>query len=229
MRQCYQHTGKRNSTGSVSVWKAATNSTSSPSTWQLAPCTLWSLMGNIAQPHWTGTNGSHCFLQVPHYNQTATWKDLTHCVQVLAPNEPGLESVSLVTNRMTAPPVIPGSVLVLEVILTTGTRVEMWQDGEQIMGIATSKLWATFLFNNEEIIAPIWFQKEWTVFFLSKAKHKRDCNSQVMSKDKLMSKCFVLNGCLCTYQPQNVLCTAKNNTFPKSTIKAIENVEFLPL
>ena len=39
-----------------------------------------------------------------------------------------------------------------------------------------------------------------------------------------MSKCFVLNGCLCTYQPQNVLCTAKNNTFPKPTIKAIENV-----
>ena len=80
-----------------------------------------------------------------------------HCVQVLATYNPGLESVSLLTNSITATAVIPGSVLVLEVILTTRTRVEMWQctNGEPIMGIKTSKLWATFLFNNEEVIAPI--------------------------------------------------------------------------
>ena len=170
MRQCYQHTGKRNSIGSVSVWKAVKKSTSSPSTGQLPPCILWSLMGNTAQPHWAETNGSHCFLQMRHYNQTATRKDLMHCVQVLATYNPGLESVSLLTNSITATAVIPGSVLVLEVILTTRTRVEMWQctNGEPIMGIKTSKLWATFLFNNEEVIAPIWFQKEWTVFFYQK-------------------------------------------------------------
>ena len=63
---------------------------------------------------------------------------------------------------MTATAVIPGSVLVLEVILTTRTRVEMWQrtDGDQMMGVKTSKLWATFLFNNEEVIVRTWFQKE---------------------------------------------------------------------
>ena len=112
-------------------------------------------MGNTVQPHWVETNGSHCFLQMRHYNQTATGKDLTHCVQVLATYNPGLESVSLVTNRITATAVIPGSVLVLEENLTTRTRVEMWQRTKPIMGIKTSKLWATFLFNNEEVIAPI--------------------------------------------------------------------------
>ena len=152
-------------------------------------------MGNSAKPHWAEKNGRCCFLQLPHYNQIVTGKDLTHFVEVLAPFNPGLESVSLVTNRITVTAVIPGSVLVLEDVLITGARVEMWHrtDGEQIMVVKTSKLWATFLFNNKE--------KERTVFFLSKAKHKRDYDSQVMSKNKLISKCFVLNGCLCTYHP----------------------------
>ena len=174
MRQCYQHTGKRNSAGSVSVWKAAKKSTSSPSTGQLPPCTLWSLMGNTAQPHWAETNGSLCFLQLPHYNQTATGKDLTHCVQVLATYNPGLESVSLVTNRMTATAVIPGSVLVLEDNLTTRTHVEMRQRtyGDQIMVVKTSKQWVTFLFNNEEVIVPIWLQKERTVFYQKQSLRK---------------------------------------------------------
>ena len=109
-----------------------------------------------------------------HYNQTATGKDLTQCVQVLAPYNPGLESVSLLTNSITATAVIPGSVLVLEVILTTRTRVEMWQctNGEPIMGIKISKLWATFLFNNEEVIVPIWLQKERTVFYQKQSLRK---------------------------------------------------------
>ena len=159
-------------------------------------------MGNTVQPHWAEKNGSCCFLQLPHYNQTATGKDLTHFVEVLAPFNPGLESVSLVTKSITATAVIPGSVLVLEDILITGARVEMWQctDGEQIMVVKTSKLWATFLFNNKEssYLAP---KGANSFFFLSKEKHKRDYDSQVMSKNKLMSKCFVLNGCLCTYHP----------------------------
>ena len=201
MRQCYQHTGKWNSTGSVSVWKSAKKSTSSPSTSQLPPFSLWSLMGNSEKPHWAEKNGRCCFLQLPHYNQIVTGKDLTHFVEVLAPFNPGLESVSLVTNRITVTAVIPGSVLVLEDVLITGARVEMWHrtDGEQIMVVKTSKLWATFLFNNKEssYLAP----KGANSFFLSKAKHKRDYDSQVMSKNKLISKCFVLNGCLCTYHP----------------------------
>ena len=138
-------------------------------------------MGNSAKPHWAEKNGRRCFLQLPHYNQIVTGKDLTHFVKVLAPFNPGLESVSLVTNSITATAVIPGSVLVLEDILITGARVEMWQctDGEQIMVVKTSKLWATFLFNNKEssYLAP----KGANSFFLSKAKHKRDYDSQVMS------------------------------------------------
>lgn len=117
-------------------------------------------MGNTAQPHWAKTHGSRCFVQTPHCNITVTEKDLMHCVRGLVPNNPGRESVSLVTNSMTATAVIPGSVLVLEAILITRTHVETWQwvDGEHIMGTKTSRLWATFLFNNVVVIALIWFQ-----------------------------------------------------------------------
>ena len=75
---------------------------------------------------------------------------------------------------MTATAVIPGSVLVLEDILTTRTHVEMKQRtyGDQIMVVKTSKQWATFLFSNEEVIVPIWLQKERTVFYQKQSLRK---------------------------------------------------------
>ena len=61
------------------------------------------------------------------------------------------ESVSLVTNKMTAAAVIPESGLVRVVDLTILTRVETWQPGEEIMETKTSKPWDTFLFSNKTL------------------------------------------------------------------------------
>ena len=56
---------------------------------------------------------------------------------------PKQESASLLTSRMTVPPVTPELVLAQEVYLMTSTRVEMRQRTRQIMKTSTSKPWVT--------------------------------------------------------------------------------------
>ena len=70
-------TGTHPSPRSVSVWRSANRSGLLSSTSRRTPCTLWSLMGNTATPHWGVTHGSHWLALRPPCRLVVTGKDLT--------------------------------------------------------------------------------------------------------------------------------------------------------
>ena len=69
-------TGTHPSPRSASVWRLANRSGLLSSTSRRIPCTLWSLMGNTAKPHWVVKRGSHWLVLMPPCSTTVTRKDL---------------------------------------------------------------------------------------------------------------------------------------------------------
>ena len=144
-----QLTGRQPSPRSAWVWRSATNYGSLLSTSPLVRCTLWSLTGDTAPPHLVVTSGRRWLVHRPPYRPTVTRKGLT-----LSPainHIPKQELASPVIMRTIVSRVTPESVLVLEDIMTTQTRVEMrLQHGHQTTETSTSRLWATSWFSSKE-------------------------------------------------------------------------------
>ncbi len=138
-RPSYRPTGTHPSPRFVLVWRSANSSTSLSSTSRPTLCTHWSLMHNTATPHWVVTRGRHWLVHRPLCRPTVTRKGSMPCVSLIELLKQG--SVSLVTNKMPAPLVIPESGLVQEDIMMTPTRVETKQCTHQIMATNTSKPW----------------------------------------------------------------------------------------
>ena len=132
-RPSYQHTGKRPFPRSVLVWGSGVRLTSSSSTSMQILCSLWLLMGNTAPHLWVAMRGRACLARSLPYSITATWKASTQT------KASGLESVFLVTTKMTAIPVILGSGLAQEEVLITPTPVETRLHTGEITGTSTSK------------------------------------------------------------------------------------------
>ena len=125
-RPSFPPTGTLLSPRSASVWRSTSSRSSLlSSTSRRTPCTLWSLMGITAEPHWLVTRGSHWLVLRPPCNTTVTGKDLTPRVTVNKWIRTKQESVSFLTMKTNANHVIPGSGLVLVDIPTTPTHVEM--------------------------------------------------------------------------------------------------------
>ena len=123
-RPSFPLSGTHPSPGSASVWRSVTTSPNLLlSTSRRTPCTLWSLVGNTAAPHWVVKRGSRWLVLRPPCKTTVTGKDLTPRVTVKKTAKQ--ESVSFLTMKTNANPVIPGSGLVLVDIPTTPTHVEM--------------------------------------------------------------------------------------------------------
>ena len=140
-RPSYQPTGAHPSPRSASVWRLVISSGSLSSTGTPTHCTHWSLMGNIAPPHWVVTSGRHWLVRRPHCRPAAIRKDSMQWEATLV--IPKQESASPLTSRITVVPVTPELVLAQEVYLMILTRVEMRQRTRQIMDTSTSKPWVT--------------------------------------------------------------------------------------
>ena len=123
-RPSFPPTGTHLSPRSASVWRSTSSRSSLlSSTSRRTPCTLWSLMGITAAPHWVVTRGIHWLVLRPTCNTTVTGKDLTPRVTVNKWIRTKQESVSFLTMKTNANHVIPGSGLVLVDIPTTPTHV----------------------------------------------------------------------------------------------------------
>ena len=147
-RPSCQPTGTQPSPRSASVWRSATNYGSLLSTSPLVRCTLWSLTGDTAPPHWVVTCGRSWLVHKPPYRPTVTRKGLTpSAVKIRILKQ---ESVSSVTNTIIVAPVTPESALVLEEGMVTETRVEMRLHTHQTTETSTSKPWATSWFSSKE-------------------------------------------------------------------------------
>ena len=115
-------TGTLPSPRSASAWRSAKRSGLLSSTSRRTPCTLWSLMGNTAAPHWVVTSGSHWLVLKPPCSTNVTRMDSMLFVMLLS--LPKQESVSLVTTKTHAPLVTLELDLVLEDIMMIATHVE---------------------------------------------------------------------------------------------------------
>ena len=121
MKRSFPPTGTHPSPRSASVWRSVSRSGLLSSTSRRTPCTLWSLMGNTAAPHWAVTRGCRWLVLVPPCSAIVTEKDLTPRVTVKTLLM--RESASLVTIKTIALPVTPESGLVLEEKKRTPTHV----------------------------------------------------------------------------------------------------------
>ena len=147
-RPSCQPTGTQPSPRSAWVWRSATNYGSLLSTSTPVRCTLWSLTGDTAPPHWVVTCGRSWLVHRPPYRPTVTRKGLTpSAVKIRILKQ---ESVSSVTNTIIVAPVTPESALVLEEGMVTETRVEMRLHTHQTTETSTSKPWATSWFSSKE-------------------------------------------------------------------------------
>ena len=121
----YPPTGTRPSPRSVSVWKSTTRSILLSFTSRRTPCTLWSLMGNSATPHWVVTSGCRWLALMPHCSLTVKRKGSMHSVVWI--NGPKQESVFSATIKMTAMNVTPDWGLEVEgTSMIEGIHVEIW-------------------------------------------------------------------------------------------------------
>lgn len=99
-RPSYQPTGIHLSPRFVLEWWSANISTSFSSTSMPTLCTHWSPTGNIAPLHWVVTSGRLWLLHRSPYKSTVTRKGWMLWVRLLPILKQ--ESVSLITNKMTA-------------------------------------------------------------------------------------------------------------------------------
>ena len=147
-RPSCQPTGTQPSPRSAWVWRSTTNYGSLLSTSTPVRCTLWSLTGDTAPPHWVVTSGRRWLVHRPPYRPTVTRKGLTLSATVNYVLKQELVSQAMKTTIVSC--VTPESDLVQEEILTTQTRVEMRPDIPQTTETSTSKPWATSWFSSKE-------------------------------------------------------------------------------
>ena len=150
MKRSFPPTGTHPSPRSASVWRSTTRSGLLSSTSRRTPCTLWSLMGNTAAPHWVVTRGSRWLVQRPPYSSTVTRKVSTLFVVIFA--VPKQESVSLVTTKTIAPIVTLELDLVLEDILIMKIHVETRLEVNQIMVKNLLRRWDLFWCSKKKLI-----------------------------------------------------------------------------
>ena len=150
-RPNFPPTGTHPSPRSALVWRSASRSSLLLSTSKRTPCTLWSLMGTTAEPHWVVTRGSHWLVLRPPCRPVVTRKVSMLFVKILVLPKPG--SVSLVTTTAIAEPVSLALGLVLEdiVLITTHaeTRLVCWG---QIMARSISRQWDIFRCSKKNLI-----------------------------------------------------------------------------
>lgn len=139
-RQSYRRTGTCPFPRSVSVWTSAWNRSGLLSiNDRQAPCSNWSLTGNIAPPTWVVTCGRRWLVHKAPFSGTVTRKGSTLVVAIsLTPKQ---ESVSLVTANTTAVHVTPESGSGREGVMTTRTHVETRLETGQITATSTSSRW----------------------------------------------------------------------------------------
>ena len=150
-------TGTLPSPRSASVWRSTTRSGLLSSTSRRTPCTLWSLMGNTATPHWVVTRGSHWLVLRPPCSSTVTRKDLMQLLVVVL-IIPKPESVSLVTTKTIAPCVTLELDLVLEDILIIAAHVETRLNIFQIIPKSILRQWDIFWCSKKKLI---WVNLPW--------------------------------------------------------------------
>ena len=141
-RPNFPPTGTHPSPRSASVWRSTTRSILLSSTSRRTPCTLWSLMGNTATPHWVVTRGSHWLVLRHPCSTTVTRKG--SMLLVLVVSLPKQESVLLVTTKTHAPLVTLELDLVLEDILMIEIHVETRLQALQIMATSILRQWGIF-------------------------------------------------------------------------------------
>ena len=146
----YPPTGPHPSPRSASVWRSVSRSGLLSSTNRRTPCTLWSLMGNTATPHWVVTRGSCWLVLKPPCSSTVTRKDLM--LLVISLLIPKRESVSLVTTRTIAMIVTLELDLVLEDILIIAAHVETRLNIRQIMAKSILRQWDIFWYSKKKLI-----------------------------------------------------------------------------
>ena len=121
----YPPTGTHPSPRSASAWRSASRSSLLSSTWLPVLCTLWSLMGNTAAPHWVVISGCRWSVQMPHCSWTVKRKVSTQSVPWVA--VPKQESVFSVTMKRIAMHVTPDWGLGAEgTSMIGGIHVEIW-------------------------------------------------------------------------------------------------------
>ena len=153
----YPPTGTHPSPRSASVWRSVSSRSSLlSSTSRRTPCTLWSLMGNTATPHWVVTRGSCWLVLKPPCSSTVTRKDLM--LLVISLLIPKRESVSLVTTRTIAMIVTLELDLVLEDILIIAAHVETRLNICQIMAKSILRQWDIFWCGKKKLI---WVNLPW--------------------------------------------------------------------
>ena len=105
-RPNFPPTGTHPSPRSASVWGSVSSRSSLlSSTSRRTPCTLWSLMGNTATPHWVVTRGSRWLVLISHCSSTVTRKGSTQSLPRVA--IPKQESVFSATVERIAIHVTP--------------------------------------------------------------------------------------------------------------------------
>ena len=118
-------TGTHPSPRSASVWRSVSGRSSLlSSTSRRTPCTLWSLMGNTAAPHWVVTRGCRWLVLMPHCSWTVKRKDSTQSVSRVA--IPKRESVFSATIKRIAIHVTPDWGLGAEGTTMIQIHVEIW-------------------------------------------------------------------------------------------------------
>ena len=150
-RPNFPPTGTHPSPRSASVWRLARRSSLLLSTSKRTPCTLWSLMGSAAEPHWVLTRGRHWLVLRPPCSPMVTRKVSMLFVNILILSKPG--SVSLVTTTAIAEPVTPELGLVLEdiKIITTHAETRLVCCG-QIMARSILRQWDIFWCSKKKLI-----------------------------------------------------------------------------
>ena len=120
----YPPTGTHPSARSASVWRSTTRSILLSLTSRRTPCTLWSLMGNTAAPHWVVTSGCRWLVLMPHCSWTVKRKGSTQSVPWVA--VPKQESVFSATIKQIAMNVTPDWGLGAEGTTMKQIHVEIW-------------------------------------------------------------------------------------------------------
>ena len=145
-RPNFPPTGTHPSPRSASVWRSVSRSRSVrssllSSTSRRTPCTLWSLMGNTATPHWVVTRGSRWLVLVPHCSSTVTRKGSTQSLPTVA--IPKQESVFSATVKRIAIHVTPdwglgpeGTWMIAEIHVEIGITSEEQKRASREWGIS---------------------------------------------------------------------------------------------
>ena len=101
----YPPTGTHPSARSASVWRSTTRSILLSLTSRRLPCTLWSLMGNTAAPHWVVTSGCRWLDLMPHCSWTVKRKGSTPSVpRVAVPKQESVFSATIIRIAMHVTP-----------------------------------------------------------------------------------------------------------------------------